>query len=227
VKKMLWTWLFIKEQVSCCMVLKWLSDAILIMKNVFFSKIFDAELMCRTAAIHLSCYENNFSELDFWLQKVEKTIPLSIFEKNDEEIFFDLRLFSGAGINNMQEKPVKTISDVKILLSTRFFITKQVNCCMVLMWLSDAILIIKNEFFSKTFDAELMLRTTAVYLSCFENNFSEIDFWLQKVEKTIPFLYLRKIMKKYFSILCYFLLRAWIKRKKHSLKRYPMWRKCI
>jgi hypothetical protein len=29
---------------------------------------------------------------------------------------------------------------------------------------SDAILIMKNVFFSKTFDAELMLRTAAVYL---------------------------------------------------------------
>jgi hypothetical protein len=41
------------------------SDAILIMKNVFFSKTFDAELMFRTAAIHLSYYENNSSEIDF------------------------------------------------------------------------------------------------------------------------------------------------------------------
>jgi hypothetical protein len=40
-------------------------SAILIMKNVFFSKTFDAELMFRTAAIHLTCYENNFSEIDF------------------------------------------------------------------------------------------------------------------------------------------------------------------
>jgi hypothetical protein len=95
---------------------KWLSDAILIMKNVFFSKTFDAELMLRTAAVHLSCYENNFSELDFWPQKVEKTIPFLNFEKNDEKIFFDFRLFSDAGMNNMQEKPVKTISDVKKML---------------------------------------------------------------------------------------------------------------
>jgi hypothetical protein len=41
---------------------------------------------------------------------------------------------------------------------------------------SDAILIMRNVFFPKTFDAELMIRTTAVHLSCFENNFSEIDF---------------------------------------------------
>jgi hypothetical protein len=77
---------------------------------------------------------------------------------------------------------------------------KQVSCCMVLKSLSDAILINKNVFFSKTFDAELMLRTAAVDLSCYENNFSEIDFWSQKVEKTIPFLNSRKSMKKYFSI---------------------------
>jgi hypothetical protein len=89
------------------------SDAILIMKNVFFSKTFDAELMLRTAAVHLSCYENNFSKIDFWLQKVEKTIPFLNFMKNDEKIFFNFRLFSGAGMKNTQEKPFKTISDVK------------------------------------------------------------------------------------------------------------------
>jgi hypothetical protein len=94
------------------MVSKWLSDAILIMINVFFSKTFDAELMLRTAAVHLLCYENDFSEIDFWRQKVEKTIPFLNFMKNDEKIFFDFRLFSGAGMNNTQEKPVKTISDV-------------------------------------------------------------------------------------------------------------------
>jgi hypothetical protein len=33
--------------------------------------------------------------------------------KIDEKIFFDFRLFSDAGMNNTQEKPVKTISDVK------------------------------------------------------------------------------------------------------------------
>jgi hypothetical protein len=44
------------------------------------------------------------------------------------------------------------------------------------MLVSDAILIIKNVFFSKTFDAELMLRTAAVQKTCYENNFSEIDF---------------------------------------------------
>jgi hypothetical protein len=85
------------------MVLKWLPDAILIMKNVFFSKTFDAELMLRTSAIDLLCYENNFSEIDFWLQKVEKTIPFLNFEKNNEKIFFNLRLFSDAGMNNTQQ----------------------------------------------------------------------------------------------------------------------------
>jgi hypothetical protein len=34
----------------------------------------------------------------------------------------------------------------------------------------------EKRIFSKTFDAELMLRTVAVHLACFENNFSEIDF---------------------------------------------------
>jgi hypothetical protein len=38
---------------------------LVIIKNVFFSKTFDAELMLRTAALNLSCYENNFSEIDF------------------------------------------------------------------------------------------------------------------------------------------------------------------
>jgi hypothetical protein len=95
------------------MVLKWLSDAILIIKNVFFSKSFDADLMLRTAAVHLSCFENNFSEIDFWPQKVEKTIPFLNLKKTDEKIFFNLRLFFGAGMNKTQEKPVKTISDVK------------------------------------------------------------------------------------------------------------------
>jgi hypothetical protein len=41
------------------------SDAILFMKNALFFKTFDAELMLRTAAVHLSCYENNISEIDF------------------------------------------------------------------------------------------------------------------------------------------------------------------
>jgi hypothetical protein len=92
-------------------------------------------------------------------------------------IFISLfRLFSGAGMNNTQETPVQTISGVKKMLLTRFFITKQVNCCMVLKRLSDAILIMKNVFLPKTFDAELMIRTAAVYLSCCENNFFEIDF---------------------------------------------------
>jgi hypothetical protein len=31
------------------------SDAFLIMKNALFSQNFDAELMLRTAAVHLSC----------------------------------------------------------------------------------------------------------------------------------------------------------------------------
>jgi hypothetical protein len=95
------------------MVLKWLSDAILITKNAFFSKSFDAELMLRTGAVHLSCNENNFSEIDFWLRKVEKTIPFLNLKKNDGKIFFNLRLFSGAGMIKTQEKPFKTMSDVK------------------------------------------------------------------------------------------------------------------
>jgi hypothetical protein len=40
-------------------------DAILITKNAFFNKTFDAEFMFRTAAAHLSCCENNVSEIDF------------------------------------------------------------------------------------------------------------------------------------------------------------------
>jgi hypothetical protein len=83
------------------------------MKNSFFFKTFDAELMLRTTAVHLSCYENNFFEIDFRHQKVEKTIPFLNFEKNDEKIFFDFRLFSGAGMITTQETLVKTISDVK------------------------------------------------------------------------------------------------------------------
>jgi hypothetical protein len=71
--------------------------------------------------------------------------------KHDEKIFFDLRLFSDAGMNNMQETSVKTISDVKKMLQTRLFITKQVSCCMVLKRLSDAILIMKNVFFNQIF----------------------------------------------------------------------------
>jgi hypothetical protein len=92
------------------------SDAILIASNAFETKTFDAELMLRTAAVHLPCFENNFSQIDFWLQKVEKTNPFLNFMKNDEKIFFNLRLFSGAGMNNTQEKPVKTLSDVKKVL---------------------------------------------------------------------------------------------------------------
>jgi hypothetical protein len=72
--------------------------------------------MIRTTAVHLSCYENNFSEIDFRLQKVEKTIPFLDLKKNDEKIFFNFRLFSGAGVTNTREKPVKTISDVKKML---------------------------------------------------------------------------------------------------------------
>jgi hypothetical protein len=207
------------------------SDAILIMKNALLTKTFDAEFMSRTAAVHLLCYETNFSEIDFWLQKVEKTIyPLSKFEKNVEKIFFNFRLFSGAGMNNMQETPVKTISDVKKMHLTRFYwracqymALKQVGEMQV----SDANLIVNNALLTKTFDAEFMSRTAAVHLLCYETNFSEIDFWLQKVEKTIPFLNSRKMMKIFFLILGYFPLQAWITCKKHPLKRYPTWRKCI
>jgi hypothetical protein len=69
--------------------------------------------MLRTAAVYLSCYENNFFEIDFRLQKVKKTIPFLNLKKNDEKIFFNLRLFSGASMNKTQEKRVKTISDAK------------------------------------------------------------------------------------------------------------------
>jgi hypothetical protein len=41
---------------------------------------------------------------------------------------------------------------------------------------SAPILIANKALFSQSFDAELMLRTTTVHLSCFENDFSEIDF---------------------------------------------------
>jgi hypothetical protein len=98
------------------MVLMWLSDAILIMNYALFFKTFDAELMIRTAAVHLSCYENDFFKLDFWLQKVEKTIPFLNLKKNDEKIFFNFRLFSDAGINKTRELVVKTMSDVKKML---------------------------------------------------------------------------------------------------------------
>jgi hypothetical protein len=155
------------------------------------------------------------------------SIPFLNLKKNDEKIFFDFRLFSDAGMNNTQETLVKTISNVKKMLQTRFIIIKQISCCMVLKWLSDAILITKNVLLPKNSDAELILRTAAIHLLCYENNNSEIDFWLQKVEKTIPFLNSRKMMKKYFSILGYFSVRAWITCKKHPLKRYPMWRKCF
>jgi hypothetical protein len=73
---------------------------------------FDAELMIRTATVHLSCYRN-FSEIDFRLQKVKKTNPFLNLKKNYEKIFFNFWLYSSAGMNNMQENPVKTISDVK------------------------------------------------------------------------------------------------------------------
>jgi hypothetical protein len=36
--------------------------------------------------------------------------------KIDGKTFFNLRLFSGAGMNKTQEKPIKTISDVKKML---------------------------------------------------------------------------------------------------------------
>jgi hypothetical protein len=49
---------------------------------------------------------------------------------------------------------------------------KQVKVMLV----SDAFLISKNALFTITFDAKLMLRTAAVDLSYYENNFSEIDF---------------------------------------------------
>jgi hypothetical protein len=38
--------------------------------------------------------------------------------KIDGKIFFDFRLFSGAGMHKIQEKPFKTISDVKKVQST-------------------------------------------------------------------------------------------------------------
>jgi hypothetical protein len=81
-------------------------EPILITKDALFSKTFDAELMIRTTAVHLSCYENNFSEIDFRLQKVEKTIPFLDLKKNDEKIFFNFRLFLHADVNNTQEKHV-------------------------------------------------------------------------------------------------------------------------
>jgi endonuclease/exonuclease/phosphatase family metal-dependent hydrolase len=49
---------------------------------------------------------------------------------------------------------------------------KQVKVMLV----SDAILNARNALFTKSFDAEFMLRIASVHLSCFENNFSEIDF---------------------------------------------------
>jgi hypothetical protein len=162
-----------------------------ILNQNFWCRVNVKDRRCQFIMLRKQFFRNRFLS-----PKSLKDYPLSIFEKNDEKIFFNFRLFSDAGMSNTRETPVKTISDVKKMLLTRFFITKQVNCCMVLKWLSDAILIIKNVFFSKTFDAELMLRTAAIHLSCYENNFSEIDFWLQKVEKTIPFLNSRKMMEK-------------------------------
>jgi hypothetical protein len=44
--------------------------------------------------------------------------------KNDGKIFFDFRLFSGAGMNNTQETLVKTMSEVKKMLLTRLFTIK-------------------------------------------------------------------------------------------------------
>jgi hypothetical protein len=180
--------------------------------------------MLRTAVVDISCFENNFSQIDFWLQKVEKTIPFLNLKKNDEKIFLNFRLFFDASMNNTQEKLVKTISDVKKMLLTRFFITKPVSCCMVLKWLSDAILIMKNVFLTKTFDAELMFRTAAVHLSCYENKFSEIDFWLQKVEKTIPFL---NFMKNDGKIFFDFRLFSCADMNNMQEKLYPTWRKCF
>jgi hypothetical protein len=78
---------------------KQVSEPILIANNALFTQNFDAELMLMTTAVHLSCFENNFSEIDFWLQKVEKTIPFLNFMKNDEKIFFDFTLFSDAGVD--------------------------------------------------------------------------------------------------------------------------------
>jgi hypothetical protein len=44
--------------------------------------------------------------------------------KNYEKIFLNFRLFSDAGMNNMQETLVKTISDVKEMHLTQCLITK-------------------------------------------------------------------------------------------------------
>jgi hypothetical protein len=43
-------------------------------------------------------------------------------KKNDGKIFFNLRLFSGAGMKITQEKPVKTISDLNKMHLTQAFI---------------------------------------------------------------------------------------------------------
>jgi hypothetical protein len=51
-------------------------------------------------------------------------------KKNDEKIFFDFRLFSGAGMSNTQEKPIKTSSDVKKMYLTRLL-------SMELKWLEN------------------------------------------------------------------------------------------
>jgi hypothetical protein len=48
---------------------------------------------------------------------------------------------------------------------------KQVKVMLV----SDSFLITKNALFNQNFDAELMLRTAAVYLSRCENNFFRHD----------------------------------------------------
>jgi hypothetical protein len=41
--------------------------------------------------------------------------------KNDEKISFNFRLFSSAGMNNVQETLVKTTYDVKKMHLTRFY----------------------------------------------------------------------------------------------------------
>jgi hypothetical protein len=85
-------------------------------------------------------------------------------KKNDEKIFFNFLLFSGASMNKTREKPVKTMSGMKEMHLTRLYITKRVSCCMVLKSLSDAFLIMQNALLTKNFDAELMLRTAAIHL---------------------------------------------------------------
>jgi hypothetical protein len=51
--------------------------------------------------------------------------------KNDEKIFSNFWLFSDAGINKMQEKPVKTISDLnKMHLNAIIEHGIKFDCCM-------------------------------------------------------------------------------------------------